>query len=435
MIKSFSGYRPFKWILKRPFWDFSLSLNQQHNQSLWAIAWMSFFSGIASVMVFSILSLFMTEELHLSYKQVGYIEGVAVAVAFGAKIFSGIISDKIRKRKKIIIIGTIFSIIIKPIFALATGLYGVFLAKSLDRLAKGVRAAPTEALIADLSDQNRQGISYGTRYTLYAAGFMVGGGLSSYLMGITHNNFRLVFWLALIPALVALLILIIFIKDPFQSVFLETDSPLLSDIKYKEKTKINFSFHLSDFKMMPKSFWHIMIATFFLMLARFSESFLHYRGRELGYAISTMPLFMMFYNLIEALAPMPIGKLADRMDKRKLFLIGIFVLVLANMTILLFSSHIAIVISVALAGLHMGMTQGLIGTLVASSTPAHLKGTGFAILYLVIGIAAPFSNFMAGHLADYSKSLGFGVQGAFAWGGIVTTLSVLYLWKWIQSDK
>lgn len=395
----------------------TLTSNAQKNKSLWAISLMSFFSGCASVMVFSILPLYMTQELRLSYKEVGYIEGIAIFFAFLTKIFSGILSDFLKRRKPIILIGAFLSLVIKPIFALSTGFGTIFLAKSLDRFAKGVRSAPTEALIGDLSEKNKEGISYGIRYTLYALGFMCGGALSSLIMHLKHNQFRFVFWSSLIPATIAFFILLFFVKE-YQPAEHEQNSK-------RKKEKI--AEHFRNIYHLPLPIWHLMAVIFLLMLARFSDSFLHYRGQELGFSLPTIPLIMILYNLIEAIAPFPIGKLADRLDRSRLLLYGILVLVLANTVVLCVTDKVAILFGVGLAGLHMGMTQGLLGTLVSSLTPSHLRGTGFAIFYLMIGIAAPLGNFMAGHLAEISKQYGFGVRGAFFWGLLSTILASIYL--------
>jgi MFS family permease len=175
----------------------------------------------------------------------------------------------------------------------------------------------------------------------------------------------------------------------------------------------------------------IIMVSFFLMLARFSESFLNYRGKELGFAITTMPFLMMLYNLVEAAAAFPVGKIADKIDKRIVFLIGIATLLIANCVVTFSTDISSIIFSIGLAGLHMGMTQGLVGALIAQSTPAHLKGTGFAVFYLVAGLATFIANYAAGHLSEYTTQLGYGVKGAFIWGIIATSLACLVLVWWI----
>lgn len=387
----------------------TMSPNPAHNKSLWAISWVSFFGGMASLMVFSILSVFMREELHLSYKELGAIEGFAVFMAFMAKVFSGILSDYIKARKSLILLGTFGSILIKPMFALAGGIFWIFVARTIDRFSKGIRTAPTDALIADLSPKKGEGSSYGIRYALYAFGFASGGAIASLLMHASSNNYRLVFWLSLIPAMLAFLILYFYVKEPTETT--EKKSSRSKEWKWR------------DIRYLPTQFWHLMVVTFILMNARFSESFLSLRAKDLGFAIAAIPLSMVLYNLIEAFAAMPTGKLADRFNRKKILLTGILVLAFTNLVMIYAPFKEVIWVGMLLAGLHMGMTQGLLGTLIAESTLPHLRGTAFALYYFVAGVAVLTGNHVAGALSDWMH----GAIGAF-WGGLFfTVLAAIYL--------
>ncbi len=380
-----------------------------HNKSLWAISWVSFFGGMASLMVVSLLSVFMREELHLSYKELGAIEGVAIFTAFMAKVFSGILSDYIKARKSLILLGTFGSILIKPMFALAGGAFWIFAARTLDRFSKGIRAAPTDALIADLSPEKGEGSSYGIRYTLYAFGFVCGGVLASVIMHVSSNNYRLVFWLSLIPATLAFVILYFYVTEPTKSI--------------DKKTSRSKEWKWQDIRYLPVKFWHLMAITFILMNARFSESFLSLRAMDLGFSVAAIPLSMVFYNLIEAFVAMPTGKLADRFNRKKILLAGILVLILTNLVMIFAPFKEIIWLGMILAGLHLGMTQGLMGTLIAESTLPHLRGTAFAFYYFVAGVALLSGNHIAGYLSDLTH----GAVGAF-WGGLFfTVLAAIYL--------
>lgn len=386
-----------------------MSSNPAHNKSLWAISWVSFFGGMASLMVFSILSVFMREELHISFKTLGTIEGFAVFMAFMAKVFSGILSDYIKARKSLILLGTFGSILIKPMFALAGGVFWIFVARTIDRFSKGIRAAPTDALIADLSPSKGEGSSYGIRYALYAFGFASGGAIASLLMHISSNNYRLVFWLSLIPAVLAFITLYFYVTE-------STETPSKDTYRSKE-------WKWRDIKYLPIQFWHLMFITFILMNARFSESFLALRAKDLGFAIAAIPLSMVLYNFIESFAAMPTGKLADRFNRKKILLAGILVLTLTNLVMIYAPFKECFWIGMLLAGLHMGMTQGLLGTLIAESTLPHLRGTAFALYYFVAGVAVLTGNHVAGALSDWMH----GAIGAF-WGGLFfTATAALYL--------
>lgn len=387
----------------------TMSSNPAHNKSLWAISWVSFFGGMASLMVFSILSVFMREELHISFKTLGTIEGFAVFMAFMAKVFSGILSDYIKARKSLILLGTFGSILIKPMFALAGGVFWIFVARTIDRFSKGIRAAPTDALIADLSPSKGEGSSYGIRYALYAFGFASGGAIASLLMHISSNNYRLVFWLSLIPAVLAFITLYFYVTE-------STETPSKDTYRSKE-------WKWRDIKYLPIQFWHLMFITFILMNARFSESFLALRAKDLGFAIAAIPLSMVLYNFIESFAAMPTGKLADRFNRKKILLAGILVLTLTNLVMIYAPFKECFWIGMLLAGLHMGMTQGLLGTLIAESTLPHLRGTAFALYYFVAGVAVLTGNHVAGALSDWMH----GAIGAF-WGGLFfTATAALYL--------
>ena len=389
-----------------------MSPDPAHNKSLWAISWVSFFGGMASLMVVSLLSVFMREELHLSYKELGAIEGVAIFTAFMAKVFSGILSDYIKARKSLILLGTFGSILIKPMFALAGGAFWIFAARTLDRFSKGIRAAPTDALIADLSPEKGEGSSYGIRYTLYAFGFVCGGVLASIIMHVSSNNYRLVFWLSLIPATLAFAILYFYVKEPTKSI--------------DKKASRSKEWKWQDIRYLPIKFWHLMAITFIL-----SESFLSLRAKEFGFSIAAIPLSMVFYNLIEALVAMPTGKFADRFNRTKILLAGISVLILANLVMIYAPVKEIIWIGMILAGLHLGMTQGLMGTLIAESTLPHLRGTAFALYYFVAGVALLSGNHIAGYLSDLTH----GAVGAF-WGGLFfTTAAAVYLAVVVRTEK
>lgn len=376
---------------------FAVLPDPEANRNLLGIAWMSFFWSTASLMVFSLLPIFMTEVLGLKKLQLGLIEGVAVSLAFLAKIFSGILSDYMKARRPLILIGTFASLVIKCMFALATSGMWIFIARATDRVAKGIRSAPTDALIADITEKNKEGASYGVRQTLYTLGAVVGSLLASSLMYFSNNNYRLVFWMALLPALVALFIVIFIIREP----------------KRHHDLKKN-TLHLADIKLLPPAFWQLILVSSVLMMARFSESFLSLRGRDVGMTVAMIPLVMVGYETVHSLTALPIGKLADRNNRQKILLLGILVLVLTN--VLMISTNVlwAAALGFLMAGLHMGMTQGLIAALIAENTLPHLRGTAFSIYYLTTGIAVLLANPLAGHLHDaYQSSKAPFVGGLF----------------------
>jgi len=390
--------------LKKHF--LSMSPDPANNSSLWGIAWMSFFWSTATVMVFTLLPTFLTEVLGASKTKLGIIEGVAVFLAFLAKVFAGVLSDYWKSRKPLILVGTFLSIIVKSMFAVATTVNWIFVARSIDRFSKGVRSAPTDALIADLSPQHKEGSSYGIRYMLYTLGAVFGGGIAASLMHLSSNNYRLVFWLSIAPAVIAFLILCFIVK------------PSSAETLGKERP-----WHWRDARYLPPVFWKLLGVSFLLMLARFSEAFLTLRAKDLGWSIQMLPLLMVAYDIVNAGISLPIGKLADRYNRHKLLLSGILVLTVTNLVIISIDAPSGIFAGMLLAGLHMGMTQGLIAALIAETTLPHLRGTAFALYYLTSGTAVLIGNSVAGYLSDVMG----GAVGAFWGGALFTALSALYL--------
>lgn len=382
---------------------------------IWGISWMSFFWSASSLMVFALLPTFLTEVLGASHTKLGIIEGVAIFMAFLSKVFSGVLSDIFRTRKPLIAVGSIFTILVKLIFAASSSIGWVFLARSIDRLSKGIRSSPTDALIADLSPKAERGKNYGLRQSLYTMGAVIGSFAATILMYGSNHNYRLVFLLSAIPATVALIVLMVVVKQP----------AIQNELKPK-----NSSWQLSDIKLLPPSFWKLLLISFVLMLARFSEAFVTLRAKSVGWEISLLPLLLVAMELIHAGVAYPMGKLADKYPKKNLLLSGILILMIADMVFIQFSSVAGVLIAALLAGLHMGMTQGLLSTLVAESTPAELRGTAFALYYLSSGTAVLIGNSLAGHLSD-----SIGTMGPFCGGLIFTALASISLYFMIRFNS
>ncbi|WP_052046306.1 MFS transporter [Candidatus Paracaedibacter symbiosus] len=380
---------------------------------LWGISWMSFFWSASSLMVVALLPTFLTEELGASHTKMGIIEGVAIFIAFLSKVFSGVLSDIFRTRKPLIAVGSLFTILVKLIFATASSIGWIFVARSLDRLSKGIRSSPTDALIADLSSKVERGKSYGLRQSLYTMGAVVGSFTAIVLMYVSDHNYRLVFLLSAIPATIALAILFKVVKQP----------TIQNELKPK-----NTTWQFSDIQFLPPKFWKFLFISFILMLARFSEAFITLRAKSVGWTITLLPILLIAMELVHAAVAYPMGKLSDRYSKKSLLLNGIITLMITNMVFLQFNSILGVLAGALLAGLHMGMTQGLLSTLVAESTPAELRGTAFALYYLSSGTAVLIGNTLAGHLSD-----SIGTRGPFYGGLIFTSIATACLYFMLRS--
>lgn len=377
------------------------------NGQLWAVGWMHFFWSAGTMMVAGLLPTFLTEVLHASHTKVGILEGVAIALMFGSKIISGILSDVFRTRKPMIAVGSLFTILVKFMFAAASSFNMVFFAKCIDRLSKGVRSSPTDALIADLSTNQTHGKSYGIRQTLYPLGVVCGSLLAAGLMVLTHDNYRTVFLLATIPSIFALLILLFTIKQP--------------KIQH-EIPKRSLRWNIHDLKYLSYRYWLLLGVITILMLARFSETFLNLQAKSVGWKISMLPLLFVAYDMMHAIVAYPMGQLADKMNRKKLLLLGLGVLILANFILISATTWIGALLGVMTVGLHMGMTQGLLSAMIADEAPADLRGTAFALYYFCVGGSAMIGNVIAGYLSDK-----YGIQGCFYGGTTFTVLAALAL--------
>lgn len=382
--------------------------SKEYAVGIWAVALTSFFWSCSSLIVFSLLPAFLTDELGASKTKVGLIEGTAIFMMFVSKVFSGVLSDYWRSRKQFIILGSALNVIIKPMFALAISINWVFAARFIDRLSRGIRAAPTDALIADFSPRHKTGISYGIRQSLYTLGAVVGSGIATCCMHLTNNNYRFTFAISTIPALIALLIIIFIVRQPV--------------IGVNPTTGQKIPWKVSDIKFLPLSFWFFLFITSILMLARFSEAFLTLRAKEVGWSIKYLPILFVVNDLVHAAVAIPVGKLADKMNRERLLMYGVSILFLTNLVIINFPTKMGALVGVMMAGLHMGVTHSLLSALVAQFTPSHLRGTAFSLFYIVSGLSVLLGNYFAGAFSDY-----YGLSGAFKGGAVFTGVVLMIL--------
>lgn len=387
--------------------------NASNNQAqIRGIAWMSFFWSMSTLMVFSLLPAFLVDELKTGHHDIGLIEGIAIASSFLAKFFSGFLSDIIRKRKPLIMLGALLTAIIKPIFALSSTTAMVFGLRFTDRLSKGIRSAPTDALIADLSEQGFYATNFGFREALYTLGQVAGALLAMLIMLGSDNNYRLVFALASIPATLALIVLWLWINP-------NPNSHPRATRKY-QKQKIQ----LSTLKEFSPAFWWLMGAFFFLMLGRFSEAFLTLKAKEVGWSVAYLPVMIIVMDLVHAGVAIPCGKYADKISRPLMLSLGLVVMFLAQAFLSYVSTVFGTVIGVIMVGLHMGATQGLLKAMIAQATPPELRGTAYSLFFVISGIALFFANTIAGSLSH-----SFGLSATFLMGSMfsICAVAILYI--------
>lgn len=354
-------------------------------RGVWMLGFVSLFMDVSSELIHSLLPVFMVTSLGATALMVGVVEGVAEATAMIVRVFSGTISDWLGRRKGLTVLGYGLGAISKPLFALALTVHWVFVARFMDRIGKGIRGAPRDALIADLTPPEIRGAAYGLRQSLDTVGAFVGPLLAIGLMVLWAGDFRAVFWFAVIPGAISVLILVFGVHEPGAG---RAHSRPASPVEWRT---------LSEFS---GDYWWIVAAGGVFTLARFSEAFLILRAQQLGLADSFAPLVLVIMSGVYAVSAYPFGRLADRMSHRKLLAAGLGVLILSDLVLAQASGLVAVVAGVALWGLHMGMTQGLLSAMVAGAAPAHLRGTAFGFFSLVGGFAMLVASVLAGLLWD-----------------------------------
>ena len=370
---------------------------------VWVLGFVSMLMDISSEMIHSLLPLFMVTTLGASALLVGLIEGLAEATALIVKVFSGALSDYLGKRKGLALFGYTLGALTKPLFALAPTMGVVLGARLLDRVGKGVRGAPRDALVADITPAHLRGAAFGLRQSLDTVGAFLGPLLAVGLMLLWANDFRAVFWVAVIPGLLAVALLLVGIREPEVHSGAKRSNPISRE---------------SLRRLSPAYWWVVGIGTFFT-LARFSEAFLVLRAEQSGIPLALVPLVMVAMNLVYAASAYPFGKLADRISHTRLLIIGLIILVAADL-VLASSTHWSVVLlGVGLWGVHMGMTQGLLATMVADTAPADLRGTAFGFFNLASGIAMLLASVTAGLLWD-----AFGAAFTFYAGAVFCLLTL-----------
>ena len=384
---------------------------------VWALGFVSLFMDISSEMIHALLPVFLVSVLGTSVAAVGLLEGIAEAIAQITKVFSGTLSDWLGKRKLLTVVGYGLAALTKPLFALAPSAGWVFAARGLDRVGKGIRGAPRDALIADLAPEEIRGAAFGLRQTLDTVGAFAGPLLAIALMAATADNFRAVFWLATIPAFVSVIVLVLFVREPESAASRRGAAP----------PRV---FALVG-TLGSRFWWLVFVATLFT-LARFSEAFLILKVADVGLGLAYVPAVLVVMNVSYALSAYPAGWLSDRVNRWGVFAVGAALLIAADLVLAFGSSIAAAGIGVALWGLHMGFTQGLLAALVADSAPAEQRGTAFGVFNLVTGLALLVASVLAGVLWDRGGPTLTFLAGAALTGAAGAVAFALYSLKKID---
>jgi len=362
---------------------------------------------LSSEMIHALFPLYLVTVLGASMLMVGMIEGVAEAIAMITKIFSGALSDYIGKRKVLAALGYGLAAFTKPIFPLAPTIGWLMTARFVDRVGKGIRGAPRDALIADLAPDDLRGASYGLRQSLDTVGAVLGPLLALMLMYVLADNFTAVFWIAVVPAFASFAVILLWVHEP--------ERPTTKEGGEKRLT-------FAAFAKLGRAYWLVVIVGSVFTLARFSEAFLLLRAQSIGLPLALVPGVMVVMNVVYALVAWPAGTWSDTLGRYGLLATGFGLLLIADLTLAFANSVAWLALGVALWGLHMGLTQGLLASLVADTSPAPIRGTAFGMFNLITGCATLVASVIAGALWDR-----IGPTGTFLAGAMFTAIALLTL--------
>jgi len=377
-------------------------------KTVWALGFTSLFMDVSSELIHGLLPVFLVVTLGASAAALGLIEGIAEATAHITRVFSGWLSDTLQRRKALAVAGYGLAAVTKPLFPLANAIWLVAMARFLDRIGKGIRGAPRDALIADVTPAEKRGTAFGLRQSLDTVGATVGPLLAIGLMYLFADDIRTVLWFAVIPAVIAVLILMIFVKEPPHA---RQDKRV--PIKAREIRELGWFY------------WFVVVAGAVFTLARFSEAFLVIRAHDQGLALALTPAVIAVMSLVYAGAAYPAGRLQDRYGARPLLMAGLAALIAADLFLALGQGLPLIFLGIGLWGLHMGLTQGVLSALIAEAAPSRLRGTAFGIFGLVTGLAALTASILAGVLWDaIGPDATFLAGGGFAGLALISFLVV-----------
>lgn len=374
---------------------------------VWVLGFVSMLMDISSEMIHALLPIYMVTVLGTSTLAVGLIEGIAEATAAITKIFSGALSDWLGKRKGLAALGYGLAAFTKPVFPLAPSLSWLIAARFIDRVGKGIRGAPRDALVADLSPPEVRGASFGLRQSLDTIGAFLGPLLAILLMFWTANNFQAVFWLAVIPAIFAFGLITLAVEEPGRPA---------------GRRQVKSPLSRAELRRLGADYWWVVVIASVFTLARFSEAFLILRSQSVGLPIALVPAVMVLMNIVYALSAYPAGILSDRVERNTVLFVGFLLLIVADVVLALSGSIAGVALGVILWGLHMGLTQGLLAALVADAAPEELRGTAYGMFHLMTGLSLLAASVIAGALWD-----AIGPKGTFLAGAVFTACALIGL--------
>ncbi|HNV09664.1 MAG TPA: MFS transporter, partial [Dokdonella sp.] len=382
-------------------------------RSVWALGLVSLFTDIGSEMVHSLLPLLLVGSLGASGLVIGLIEGTAEALVLIVKVFSGYLSDAWGRRKPLVLLGYGLAALSKPLFPMAGSVTTIVAARLLDRFGKGIRGAPRDALIADVTPVAIRGSAFGLRQAMDTLGAVVGPLCAVALMTVLLGDIRAVLWFAVLPGLIAVALIVFAVREP--------ESPA---------RPARLPITREGLASLGKPYWMLVAVAALLALARFSEAFLILRGAQLGLADAHVPLVLVAMSVVYALSSWPSGSFSDRYGRRALFVVGVLVLVIADGVLALATGPVGVFAGAALWGLHLGMTQGVLSAMIVDASGAQRRGTAFGVYGLASGVGLLVASVVAGAVWD-----GWGGHSTFALGGVLAALTLAAAMLWMPRNR
>jgi MFS family permease len=372
--------------------------------AVWALGFTSLFMDFSSEMIHGLLPVFLVLNLGASAAVLGLVEGIAEATAQITRVFSGWLSDLLRRRKALAVAGYGLAAVTKPLFPLATSVATVLVARFADRVGKGIRGAPRDALVADVTPAEQRGAAFGLRQSLDTVGAILGPVTAIGLMILFDDDIRTVLWFAVVPAVISVAVLVLGVKEQANAPQ-NTGAPL----------------ELRQVALLGRRYWLVVAAGTVFTLARFSEAFLVIRAQQGGLAVAWAPGVIAVMSLVFAVSAYPAGRWQDRIGARPLLILGLVALIVADLLLGFGQSLVVLFLGIGLWGLHMGLTQGVLSALIASTAPESLRGTAFGLFGLITGLAALAASVLAGALWDaigppttFAAGAGFAVTALLA---------------------
>lgn len=388
--------------------------------SIWIIGFSSLLVNISSVMVFGIAALYI-KSLGVTTGLVLMLEGMFEAIAYAMKLFSGVISDYLKRRKGVMLFGLALFTLARPVMAFFTSLNGVLISRLLDRFGNGIQSTPRDALVSDLATADNRGACFGLRQSLAVAGSFIGGLLGIWCMVATNQNFQEIFLYAAIPAILGLLLIVFFVKDP-------NDQENASNNKKAER---RHPIHLSDFKRLGKSYWILMGIALVFTSTRVGESILVLHATESFQMDQSFSHgIIMIYNGANSLCSYPVGYLSDRLGRYGFLGLSFVILILSDAFLGFASNLTAMIIGVALWGIQIGISQSMFLSLIADHVPEDLRGTSIGFFYLISSVSLIIAGTIGGAVAHY-----FSQFATFITSGIIGLVALLMLIVFYKSLK